>query len=533
MRGRAVGTFSLLGGILVFASVSAGVLSSWSHVETANIESVKSSSVGAGITAWSGVVNLTYDPNSSAGAAGDFAGTLDLTVTSALYGVFSKSGIPLTLVPAGPKGCGGTWAAEASGTPAYLASADGWDGPSGKRWSWSPNGSYACFQGADQKLAVVITNGDYLGPLWGNTPSSSGTGILANAATGFRWSGIASLTSDNSATWTQGQKESGSVALAADLSSVAALRNLARKNLGALTRNVSPRTSPESLATFDGQSDLLYYDFSGHPGSVEIDGNKGPALRLGGVSSTNGSFVNGIKVSGKKTVVVKGGNLHIAADMRYSSPSDIAVFVVLRDEKNPKNGGNVYVDPGVTNLVGTFILDGSLLNLSGSTVLSSEDPADIPSLRRQLFVYGQLASANTVGGSSAGTPACPYGSDAEKNGTACSKETAAKYDLSVLRKFYLGSSRQLAPFSVGLSGDAKSCATASGAANPEYEVPRLTDGASVWDAQPWAWAGKKKCYLSDPQDPLLKVPPPALRKSPVSVELNPAVLSAPLKILSQ
>ena len=89
----------------------------------------------------------------------------------------------------------------------------------------------------------------------------------------------------------------------------------------------------------------------------------------------------------------------------------------------------------MTNLVGTFVIDGTLMSYDGSQILTPENNRD--DLRRQLLLYGSIISSNTVGGSLGTTQECPYGSDVEKQGGECAQEDAEKYDFAALRTFRL------------------------------------------------------------------------------------------------
>lgn len=126
-------------------------------------------------------------------------------------------------------------------------------------------------------------------------------------------------------------------------------------------------------------------------------------------------------------------------------------------------GGNVYINKDVTNVNGLIFADGAILNVEGTStgldVLSSYHEEDVEKLRRQLLIYGSLASANTRGGSlkvdGSGTRIaykiseyddadghCPYGTDMYRsNGSTgfenCAIEDAAKYDLETFRTFNL------------------------------------------------------------------------------------------------
>jgi hypothetical protein len=78
--------------------------------------------------------------------------------------------------------------------------------------------------------------------------------------------------------------------------------------------------------------------------------------------------------------------------MSYGDTSSILGTVIQKDEAG--NGGNLYINPNVTNIVGTYIIDGSVS--SSSDGLSPIGVGDISTLKHQLYIYGSLVSENTI-----------------------------------------------------------------------------------------------------------------------------------------
>ncbi|MFH1098788.1 MAG: hypothetical protein V1723_02630, partial [Candidatus Uhrbacteria bacterium] len=83
--------------------------------------------------------------------------------------------------------------------------------------------------------------------------------------------------------------------------------------------------------------------------------------------------------SGAGLFVVRGGNLHIHSDLGYDNGSVTNVrglaspgWLVLRDQNG--NGGNLYIDPKVTELVGAFYVEGKVMTGSGTPTVASDDP---------------------------------------------------------------------------------------------------------------------------------------------------------------
>lgn len=548
--------------ICAVASLAAALpASAASWTSPSAVEQISNASTGAGVTGWSASISTSLDTGTGA-QAGDAAGSADVTITSALYGDFTATDVPLTLAPAAEVGCAGTWAA-------LFATGTAFNSPLWEGFGWSlADPSFVCMQdlAADKPVTINVSTTSPLGFLW-NVGTGLGSEALAGKVAGFRWTGTAALTASGAdlAGWdaTSGSRGGETGIGSGSYVSVggnpkAQLRDMVRRNVAQVTRGLAPATAPATLVTldtatlasssvpgYDARSRTLLYDFSGLVAGTCLDGNCGKTVEIKGASIPAGGdpSVASVKASGLLTVIIRGGNLKISSDLYYpAAGNNLVVFVVLKDETNPRNGGNVYMDPGVTNLVGTFVADGSLLNVNaaGTAVLSSADVSSRSFLRRQLLLYGSLVSANTVGGSQGATPVCPYGSDVDRQGATCAKIDAAKYDLTTLRTFFLGTSRKPSGMSVtvGAPAYATDCSTGTGAA--AFELPRWSQNAAKWDAQPWAWAGKSKCFqpgslgtassLDDPASNL-RIAPAASARAAVVAEFNAFASRADLPIL--
>lgn len=136
-----------------------------------------------------------------------------------------------------------------------------------------------------------------------------------------------------------------------------------------------------------------------------------------------------VSISGRRTLVVKWANLYISKDMYYATVDSILAVVVQKDEAG--NGGNLYIDPNITNIVGTYIIDGSVM--SYSDILGEIGVGDITTLKNQLYIYGSIVSENTIGGSRMSPLRCP----SLINTTCATINEAQKYDLNYLRRYYL------------------------------------------------------------------------------------------------
>lgn len=103
------------------------------------------------------------------------------------------------------------------------------------------------------------------------------------------------------------------------------------------------------------------------------------------------------------TYIIDGGNLIIGANTFYADNASVG-FIVLHDETS--GGGNIYVSPEVTDFVGSFYAEGSLLEAEiGNDNIVSEGEiydgfsADDSALVNQLYIQGLLISSNTTYGS--------------------------------------------------------------------------------------------------------------------------------------
>ncbi len=204
----------------------------------------------------------------------------------------------------------------------------------------------------------------------------------------------------------------------------AEVHNNMRKSMSLATRNMT-------LATvWDIISNAANLPSSGSPATgAKID--KGGNVSIMKIEKA-GWFVRlqlGTGISGKRTIVVKGANLYITSNMYYSASDALLGVMVQKDENG--NGWNLYIDPTVTNIVGTYIVDGSVM--SSTNGVTSMGTSNIALLKNQLYIYGSILSENTIGGSRMSPVKCPG-----LVSTSCvTTEEAQKYDLNYLRRYYL------------------------------------------------------------------------------------------------
>ncbi|QFR39597.1 hypothetical protein A9Q91_05245 [Candidatus Gracilibacteria bacterium 28_42_T64] len=169
------------------------------------------------------------------------------------------------------------------------------------------------------------------------------------------------------------------------------------------------------------QRDLMnntveYYKFSG------LDAGENKVINLGDYNV----------LSENKTLVIYGGNVYITGNITPSS--HLLGIIILKDSEG--NGGNIYVDPSVTEINAIMYADKSLLSyntlICASGEISSSCGGTQDILKDQLYILGTLFTENTIGASRTTPPGCPY----YFNGV-CDLEAAQKYDLNYLRRYFI------------------------------------------------------------------------------------------------
>ncbi|MFA5792811.1 MAG: hypothetical protein WC897_02970 [Candidatus Gracilibacteria bacterium] len=134
-----------------------------------------------------------------------------------------------------------------------------------------------------------------------------------------------------------------------------------------------------------------------------------------------------------KTLVVIGGDVYIKGDITSGRLGVIAL-------RSNGEGGNVYVDPSVTDLYANFFLDGSFFSDSGTKLEDGtpswvNDEERLDGLQNQLYVNGSIVSRNTINGS---VEADGEGNYAIGDGTKTGDyDVAREYDLTALRQYRL------------------------------------------------------------------------------------------------
>ncbi len=130
-----------------------------------------------------------------------------------------------------------------------------------------------------------------------------------------------------------------------------------------------------------------------------------------------------------KTLVVEGANIYITGNITNADNDGILWIIALQKDGV---GGNIYIDPTVTDIHAVMYADRSLMSYNGTNELDGSTSAS--SLANQLYIFGSVFSENTIG-SSQNTPAeCPY---YVASSDCTTQNEAMQYDLNFLRKYIL------------------------------------------------------------------------------------------------
>ncbi|MDQ7023851.1 MAG: hypothetical protein Q9M97_10310 [Candidatus Gracilibacteria bacterium] len=262
--------------------------------------------------------------------------------------------------------------------------------------------------------------------------------------------------------------------------------------------DISTETAEFQLNSFSKTKNKNYYlyDYKGETLSSKLDFNggtdnyinEGKYLKIG-----SGDGTGKIEIKGKHTVIVDNGNIYINSNL-YNENDNTSLLVLVAKKGNDGNGGNIYIDPDVTNIDAVLIAEGSLISmdeLSGNGKIwdVKNDPNN---LRNQLLIYGSVFSSNNVG-----TSTIPYGADYyEKlpdNKMEDSSTNINIHDLGNLRTFNLN--------------------YGSGSLNENKLVPIHTSTTFKQNA----WAGQCKWYNGEDCDSDLRK---SDKHNPLIIEYN-------------
>jgi hypothetical protein len=214
------------------------------------------------------------------------------------------------------------------------------------------------------------------------------------------------------------------------------IRDEIRKNIAIATRNKSLSTGISHII-----GNLTALPWAGWSNGLFIEQLPGKSILL--IEKAWGNVeLTAQNISWNRTLVVRWANLYIKRNMYYPSTGENMLGVVVQKDSNGV-GWNLYIDKWVTNIVGTFILDGSVISYDGTNELGYN--ASIIDLKNQLHIFGTIVSENTIGWSRQNPPKCP------SLIVSCpDNKVAQKYDLNYLRRYYLvGDPGDRNPFSWG------------------------------------------------------------------------------------
>ena len=213
------------------------------------------------------------------------------------------------------------------------------------------------------------------------------------------------------------------------LTTSADLRREMRRNIAVLTRNLDlSNCSTETVSPMEilpeAASDCVIVN--------EIDKTIVAVYSGGTLSLGNGSAVAVPEGYRYTLILMDGANLYLSENLYYQDTLSSLGIAVMQDVDG--NGGNVYLNPQPTNMVGYLYAEGSLLssaNETGEKLYYTEGGPPVEDLKNQLYWQGSVASRNTIGGAPgrvrpAGVDCEPW-SDVEN----CSQA----YDLDFLRRF--------------------------------------------------------------------------------------------------
>jgi hypothetical protein len=181
-----------------------------------------------------------------------------------------------------------------------------------------------------------------------------------------------------------------------------------------LSASILPIWTELNGARLQKQNQDIYYFTKGSQGILEL---------------YNSNASNTLTITGQKTIVAEGVNIYIRSNIAYANLASGLALVALKNANG--EGGKIYIDPAVTNIASFLYADGAVLGYDGVDELSQTTSVSV--LKNQLYIYGSVIAANTIGWSAAATPICPaYYADA-----TCTREIAQKFDLNYLRRYFL------------------------------------------------------------------------------------------------
>ena len=121
--------------------------------------------------------------------------------------------------------------------------------------------------------------------------------------------------------------------------------------------------------------------------------------------------------------MVEGGNIYITGNITGNG-----ILALIPLEKNGV-GGNIYINPVVTDIHAVIYADRSVISYNGAELDGTTQDSV---LANQLYIKGSLFSENTLGGFE--LTKCPF---YVTNSNCNTAQKAAKYDLNYLRRYVI------------------------------------------------------------------------------------------------
>jgi len=196
------------------------------------------------------------------------------------------------------------------------------------------------------------------------------------------------------------------------------LRTLIQRNIQTLVRNISPATWSHTISS----TQLAESIWGVVNGANRLQNNK--VLYFGRNNGENITVQWWVLNAGSnKTLVVEWANVYINWDIQWTG-----VLGIIALQKNGR-GGNIYIDPTVTDIHAFLYADRSVISYNGSAELDGSTPDT--QLANQLYIKWVLFSENTIWWSVSNPLKCPFY-------TSCSGvREARKYDLNYLRRYQI------------------------------------------------------------------------------------------------
>lgn len=236
--------------------------------------------------------------------------------------------------------------------------------------------------------------------------------------------------------------------------------NKIRKNVAIITR-WAPNTSINIDNTYAAASDLksitnelVYFKLK------ESDRGKYVLMWAG--------WNDILKAKNTRTLIIEWGDLYINGDITENVFLNKSRSIIVVKDSSWK-GGNIYIEWSVKKIHASLIAEWTIYSGYPSSAqavtpivpfLYNDTKAKVTNLpANQLYIYGNVISRNTIGGSAEVTSgkngSCPYTED------NCNRDTAIKYDLNYFRWYNKEATRRaykdntLDNFSVIIESDSR------------------------------------------------------------------------------